>query len=145
MGLSSYSLIRLRGRGTASAVGGAFFAFRRRICTSRRLFVIPPCSRWRLTRYFPPFTIAFFIFGILMFVVVLRYSYFMQTAGVHQTSVVALANIVFLKDICVWLLYRKITLLSSVILKFYLFFYAPVIFASCDKITKKTLKPRINP
>jgi len=26
MGLSSHSLIRLRGRGTASAVGGAFFA-----------------------------------------------------------------------------------------------------------------------
>ena len=34
MGLRSYSLIRLRGRGTASAVGGAKFALFRYFCVS---------------------------------------------------------------------------------------------------------------
>ena len=46
----------------------------------------------------------------------------MQTAGVCYTPVVALANIVFL-NICVCVLYLKITLLSSVILKFFIFIY----------------------
>ena len=40
MGLSSHSLIRLRGRGTASAVGGAFFALSWNFCVRCTLILL---------------------------------------------------------------------------------------------------------
>ena len=54
MGLRSHSLIRLRGRGTASAVGGAKFAMLRNFCvrcTLKLLGIVPTPTYYQIVTY----------------------------------------------------------------------------------------------